>query len=102
VSLATNTNFVNQISSDSLFISNLAQDSILIDAFASIYQEEILTANEGQNQFGTPSLISINTKIDVYRNGVKVNYTIVDNTTIEVEPSATCFQDDEVRIVQVN
>lgn len=66
-----------------------------------IKKEEILIlANEGQQLFTTPISISGNEKIEVYRNGVKIGFTVVANNTIQLDPDAICFQNDEIRIVQ--
>lgn len=65
-------------------------------------QQIVIIANEGQTQFNPPLTITNNNKIDVYRNGVRIAFTIIDPTTIEVEPEAICFQGDEIRIVQLN
>lgn len=68
----------------------------------NLFQEEIaiITANSGQVQFNPPLLISDSKKVNVYRNGVRIDFTIVDNTTIEVEPEARCYDGDQIRIVQ--
>ncbi len=68
---------------------------------AFLQQDEILIiANEGQTQFTPPLLITSSKKINVYRNGVKLGYTIIDNTTIELQAPVFCYQNDEIRIVQ--
>ncbi|WP_108425278.1 hypothetical protein [Flagellimonas amoyensis] len=64
-------------------------------------QESITVASNGQNQFVTPMVITDADKIDVYRNGVKIGFSIVNGNTIELDANATCFQNDEVRIVQI-
>ncbi len=65
-------------------------------------QQIVIIATEGQSQFSTPlNAVDIN-KIDVYRNGARIAFTIVNTTTIEVEAEATCFAGDEIRIVQIN
>ena len=65
-------------------------------------QQVVIIATEGQSQFTTPlNALDIN-KIDVYRNGARIAFTIINATTIEVEPEAICFAGDEIRIVQLN
>ena len=65
-------------------------------------QQVVIIATEGQLQFTTPlNALDIN-KIDVYRNGARIAFTIINATTIEVEPEAICFAGDEIRIVQLN
>lgn len=65
-------------------------------------QQVILTATNGQLQFTTPLPISNIDKIDVYRNGARINFVMVNATTIELEPEAICYDGDKVRIVQLN
>jgi len=69
---------------------------------SSLVQKEeiVIVANDGQNQFSTPSAITNSQKIDVYRNGVKIDFTVVDANTIELETNVICYQNDEIRIVQ--
>lgn len=65
-------------------------------------QQIVIIATDGQSQFTPPlNAIDIN-KIDVYRNGVRIAFTIINSTTIEVEPEAVCFAGDQIRIVQLN
>ncbi len=69
---------------------------------SAFFREEVaeITATDGQLQF-TPALaISDSKKVNVYRNGVRIDFTVVNNTTIEIEPEAICYAGDEIRIVQ--
>ena len=59
-----------------------------------------LLAEGGQTQFPTPLPISNANKVNVYRNGVLINFTAIDVNTIQVEAAATCYKNDEIRIVQ--
>ena len=73
-----------------------------LNATAAIGLEQIIViANSGQTQFTTPFPISDIKKIEVFRNGVGVDFTAVDSNTIELEIEATCHQDDRVRIIQI-
>ncbi|WP_157961159.1 hypothetical protein [Lutibacter citreus] len=63
-------------------------------------EEIVVIAEEGQSQFSPPYPIANPKQIDVYRNGVRINFTVVNNTTIELEPEAICYKNDKVRIVQ--
>ncbi|AWG21753.1 hypothetical protein FFWV33_09470 [Flavobacterium faecale] len=73
-----------------------------IEASSLIREEEIvLTAISGQSQFSPPYPIVNPKQIDVYRNGVRIAFTVVNATTIEVEPEAVCYQGDKIRIVQL-
>ena len=68
----------------------------------NFFREEVTetTATDGQLQF-TPNLaISDSKKVNVYRNGVRIDFTVVNNTTIEIEPEAVCYAGDQIRIVQ--
>ncbi len=108
--LASDTNFTNNLISNSSFVTNLSKDSLLINGlvndstfqqiFANNRQEVIILAGNGQSQFATPEAIDSLDKIDVYRNGIKVGFTAVNTNTIELESSAVCFQNDEIRIIQ--
>lgn len=72
-----------------------------IEASALLREEEIvLIATEGQNQFSPPYSITNPKQIDVYRNGVRIKFSVVNANTIELEPAAVCYKNDEVRIVQ--
>ena len=66
-----------------------------------IRDEAVIVATNGQQSFPTPLPATDPNKIDVYRNGVRVDFVIIDEFTIELEPEAVCFSNDEVRIVQV-
>ena len=64
-------------------------------------KEIVITATDGQLVFTTPLNITNKDKIDVYRNGVRINFTTVNNTSIKLEPEAICYKDDKIRIVQL-
>jgi len=72
--------------------------------FSSLYQEYITAfqAEEGQKQFSFDEPIGSNQKLRVYRNGILVNYTLINPQTIELELQATCHQNDEIKIIQFN
>ena len=61
----------------------------------------IITASNGQLEFPTPLKITNTNKIDVYRNGVHINFTTTNNTTIKLESEAKCYQGDQIRIIQL-
>ncbi|MDC1162342.1 hypothetical protein OAT18_02750 [Tenacibaculum sp.] len=69
---------------------------------SSLMQEEVklIIANNGQTQFQPPLPVNNPKKVNVYRNGVRIDFTVVNNNTIEVESEAVCYQGDEIRIVQ--
>jgi hypothetical protein len=60
----------------------------------------LIVASNGQKRFSVPFSITIPQKINVYRNGVRIDFIPVNNTTIELESEAICYQKDEIRIVQ--
>lgn len=63
-------------------------------------EEVLVIADEMQTQFTTPLPISDTKKIDVYRNGVKIDFTQLDTNTLELETGVFCYENDEIRIVQ--
>ena len=100
--IAHDSTFVSELAEDSLFINLLANDSTLIQAFSNNGQmyEVVFLANNGQTVFTPPMPTSQSANIDVYRNGARIGFTIINTNSIELEPEATCYQDDEIRIVQ--
>ena len=70
---------------------------------STLFQEEVtltIAANDGQSQFATPFPIESPTKVNVYRNGVRIGFTVLNTTQVELEAAAICYQGDEIRIVQ--
>ena len=69
---------------------------------SNFFREEVTqtTATDGQLQFTPNIAISDSKKVNVYRNGVRIDFTVVNNTTIEIEPEAVCYAGDQIRIVQ--
>ncbi len=63
-------------------------------------EEVVIIANDAQTQFNPPLSITSSKKLDVYRNGVKLGFTVIDDSTIELETPVACYQNDEIRIVQ--
>ena len=63
-------------------------------------EEILIMANNGQTQFTTPLPITNTKKIDVFRNGIKVGFTTLNTSLIELENSIICYQNDQIRIVQ--
>lgn len=69
----------------------------------TLFQEEVIltiAANDGQSQFATPLPIVTPNKVNIYRNGVRIGFTVINNTIVELEPEAICYAGDEIRIVQ--
>lgn len=62
--------------------------------------ESIMMTSEGQTQFQTPLPITPYSRINVYRNGVRIGLTIINSNTIALESGVVCSGGDEIRIVQ--
>lgn len=110
---------INTDATNTLAIKDLEESTSVNDAFvvveastgilrkkplSSLVQQEqiIITATDGQLRFTTPLPISSIDKLDVYRNGARISFTMIDTMTIELEPEAICYEGDEIRIVQIN
>ncbi|MEZ0183157.1 hypothetical protein AB9T89_13000 [Flavobacterium oncorhynchi] len=63
-------------------------------------KQTVLIAANKQTEFNPPLPISDIEKINVYRNGIRVNFTMINTSTIKLETDAACYQNDEIRIVQ--
>jgi hypothetical protein len=87
------------LSNDTLYLSENG-GAVDLSSLRMSEIEEITIANDGQGQFTTPVPITNPENVNVYRNGVKISFSIINLNTIEVEQEATCYQDDEIRIVQ--
>lgn len=105
----------NTLSITGLQSGNLATDSFLVVApntgvvrkisssvfsGVNVLKSIEIAASDGQKQFATPATITDIRKILVYRNGVNVEFSQVDDTHIELEALATCNANDEVKIIQ--
>ena len=69
---------------------------------SNLLREEVtkITATDGQVTFTGLTLYTTD-KINVYRNGVRIDFTVDNSTTITIEPDAICYAGDEIRIVQL-
>lgn len=69
---------------------------------SDLLREEVtkIIAIDNQQTFSGLTIYS-NDKINVYRNGVRIDFTVINTTTIEIEPDATCYAGDEIRIIQL-
>lgn len=76
----------------------LKQKSLLM---LSQQKQVIIIATEGQLEFPIPLNITNTENIDVYRNGVLIDFTCLNNSTIKLEPEAMCYKNDKIRIVQL-
>ena len=72
-------------------------------SLSNLFQEEVtltIAASDGQSQFATPLPIASPSKVNVYRNGVRIGFTVLNTTQVELEPEAICYAGDEIRIIQ--
>lgn len=66
--------------------------------FSAQYLTEIVGV-DGQTIFKTPGLITDQTKLFLYRNGILIGHTINSNNSIIAE--LPCKQGDQIRIIQL-
>ncbi|MFH6999367.1 hypothetical protein ACHRVZ_15665 [Flavobacterium sp. FlaQc-57] len=89
----------------------ISDDVVVVDKITGILKkvnmtpflkekQAIVIAVDNQTEFTPPLPIFDIEKINVYRNGIRVNFTLVNSSTIKLEADATCFQNDEIRIIQ--
>lgn len=109
------TSFSNTLAIKGLQNGNVTTDSLLVVASNTGIVRKIntneLTGNEyklvvlattvGQRRFSTPATITDIRKIQVYRNGINVEFSQVDDTHIDLETQAACYVDDEIKILQL-
>jgi hypothetical protein len=92
------------INTDELVVIDKTTGTLKTVAASALLQEKqkIVIANNGQTEFVTPLPIVDLEKINVYRNGIRIDVTMVNATTIKLEAGVVCYQNDEIRIVQFN
>lgn len=72
------------------------------------FKVEIHTATENQNTFTTPFLITDKDKVEVFRNGIEIDFNATINTSIITldfsnfndDQISSCFSGDEIKIFQ--
>ena len=100
---STNVNLIS-LANDSVFVTTIANDTIFLNQIVENLglnrMEEVSVAFNGQDLFNTPENITDLSLIRVYRNGVRIDFNIIDINTIQLEEEAICFQDDLIRIEQ--
>ena len=64
--------------------------------------ERVIYSKEGQLEFTTPLSTRNHKNIEVYRNGIRIDFTIMNSSTIQLESEAICYKNDHIRIVQTN
>jgi hypothetical protein len=95
--LSNNDGFIFLDAQKILYIPPPANDDI-----SSISIEQVVvTAVDGQLLFTTPLPITDIQKIDIYRNGARISFTVINATTIQIDKEAICYLGDEIRIVQL-
>ncbi|MFB0904161.1 MAG: hypothetical protein QMB11_07260 [Nonlabens sp.] len=104
----------NTLALKGLEVSSSAQNQVVtIDpltgvlsrsSFLSTVEENVVNyrATEGQLLFTTPSPITTGNKVNVYRNGIHINASVVGSSTIKLEKAASCYLNDEIKIIQFN
>jgi len=78
-------------------IRKLSGDMLGTNAYKLI----AIVSTDGQKRFATPIKITDLRKIQVYRNGINVEFSQVDDTHIDLEDQAACYADDEIKIIQL-
>jgi hypothetical protein len=76
-------------------------NSSMVGAKTKVYKLVAFASSDGQKRFATPLAMTDVEKVKVYRNGINVEFIRVDDTHIDLEPSAVCYKDDEVKITQL-
>lgn len=69
---------------------------------SSLVQEKqkVVIAQNGQTEFTSSLPIFDPEKINVYRNGIRIGFDVINPTVIKLESGVVCYQNDEIRIVQ--
>jgi len=78
-------------------VRKLSLDELTTSVYKSITYAHV----DGQRCFTTPLVITDLKKIQVYRNGISVEFRRFDEKIIELEDLASCFVDDEIKITQI-
>jgi len=106
---------INSLSLNGLQNGNVFTDSILVVApntgrvgkisgsilGTNMYKLIAFASSNNQKRFETPEVITDLKKIQVFRNGINVEFTRVDDTHIDLEDQAACYVDDEIKIIQL-
>ena len=110
------TSATNTLSLTGLRNGSLATDSLLVIApntgivrkisssvlsGVNVLRSIEIASTDGQRRFVTPTTITDIRKIQVYRNGISVEFNQVDAIHIELETQASCYANDEVKIIQL-
>lgn len=102
VSAASRGMMVYNIDSSCLCVYNGSAWKNMCTGQSSTQYKAIYTANAGDAVFNTPRVIRDEQEIQVFRNGVQVNFTATPGTSfITLEAAAICKKDDEIKIIQL-
>ena len=92
---------LNVLNNDDGFIFLDTQKILYVPHPSSVSKTTlIINAKDGQLEFTAPFNITNPNKISVYRNGILINFTTINNKTIRIESEAICYEKDEIKIVQ--
>ena len=89
---------------DHMIVTDAATGILKQKSISDLTQQSqiVLLSKEGQLEFNTPRTITNVEKIDVYRNGIHVDFTVLNTNTIQLESEAICYKNDKIRIVQLH
>lgn len=61
----------------------------------------VYTANTGDSTFLCPEIVDSEDNVQIFRNGVQINFTAsIGSKLVKLEMAAFCKKDDEIKIVQ--
>jgi hypothetical protein len=72
---------------------------VVASQFLKEKQTVIIATNE-QTEFNAPLATIDPEKINVFRNGIRIDFTLLNTGVIKLEADVICNQNDEIRIVQ--
>jgi hypothetical protein len=102
VSAASRGMMVYNTDSACLCVYNGANWKNLCKGQSSRQYKIVYTANNGDSTFLAPELIDSEENVQIFRNGVQINFTATIGTkNVKLESAAYCKQDDEIKIVQL-
>lgn len=91
------------IENDDIVSINKTNGELRKISATNLFREVVkkITASDGDDEFDTPLPITDFRKVNLYRNGVRIDFEQVDADTVRItDPEAVCFQGDQIRIVQ--
>lgn len=104
------TSKVNTFSIQGLQEGNIGVDSsMVVEAGTGVIKKiisgstvlkKVVYAIDGQTRFVTPSVITQPDRITLFRNGIQIDFTKINDTTIQVETGIICDAFDEIKIFQ--